>query len=193
MQKQVSTLPLRQRGLSLIELLVCLAIMLMLMTTALPNGQNMMKRSQSTAAINWLLEAIVYARQAAILRNTLVTLCPGPVDGRCKGEWHDELVVFTDANGNRRIDRNDVILERFVNPAKGSTIRWRAFQNKQYLQMTGEGFTNYQNGNFTYCPPDGDLRFARQLVINVQGRVRMGHDTDGDGIVEDRRGKDVRC
>ena len=59
--------------------------------------------------------------------------------------------------------------------------------------MTGEGFTNYQNGNFTYCPPDGDLRFARQLVINVQGRVRMGHDTDGDGIVEDRRGKDVRC
>ena len=73
------------------------------------------------------------------------------------------------------------------------TIRWRAFRNRQYLQMTSAGYTNYQNGNFTYCPPNGDVYQARQLIINMQGRVRKPADIDNDGIIEDARGRDIRC
>ena len=59
--------------------------------------------------------------------------------------------------------------------------------------MTGNGYTHFQNGNFVYCPADGDLRYARQLVINVQGRARTSQDVDHDGFVEDRLGRHLTC
>ena len=55
------------------------------------------------------------------------------------------------------------------------------------------GLTDWQNGNFLYCPQGGDPRFARQIVINAQARVRHARDSDGDGIVEDARGRPVTC
>ncbi len=75
----------------------------------------------------------------------------------------------------------------------GSTLKWRAFRNRQYLQMTPSGFTNYQNGNFVYCSQDQDLRFARQIVLNMQGRVKKSYDRNNDGLVEDRYGRHLRC
>lgn len=181
------------RGVTLVELIICLAIVSIILSATASSFSSIRESGRGTAALNWILGSVVYARQAAIVRNQMVTLCPGPKSNGCGGKWHDQLIVFTDANGNRKIDGADEILEIFRYPAPGSTLKWRAFQNKQYLQMTAEGFTNYQNGNFVYCPASGDVRQAKQLVINIQGRARVSSDIDGDGIVEDAKGKDLKC
>ncbi|MBS03482.1 MAG: hypothetical protein CMQ24_12340 [Gammaproteobacteria bacterium] len=57
--------------------------------------------------------------------------------------------------------------------SSGGIVRWRSFRNRQYLQFTGDGFTNYQNGNFVYCDATRNRRYARQIVLNVQGRAHM--------------------
>jgi type IV fimbrial biogenesis protein FimT len=185
--------PSTQPGVTLVELIICLAILSILLGFAVPSLSSLQKRSQATVAINWVVSSVVFARHAAITRNTPVTLCPSRNGVACGGSWHEGMIAFTDPNQNRRVDANDVRLQRFLFPVEGATLKWRAFRNQQYLQMTAEGFTNFQNGNFVYCPGDKDVRFARQLVINVQARTRLSSDIDHDGIVEDRNGRDLTC
>jgi type IV fimbrial biogenesis protein FimT len=180
-------------GITVIELLICTALCSVLIGYALPSMSRMIKRSEATVAINWLVSAVVFTRHAAVTNAAVVTLCPS-IDGQtCSGNWHDGAIAFTDPNRDRSIHGKDRLLRRFEFPVPGATIKWRAFQNRQYLQMLPTGYTNYQNGNFVYCPEDGDLRYARQLVINMQGRTRTSKDTDQDGYVEDRRGRHLRC
>jgi type IV fimbrial biogenesis protein FimT len=180
-------------GFSLVEAIVCLALVSILLGSAFPSLHDMLKRSEATSAVNWLVTAVAFTRHAAITRRVTVTLCPSRDGTACGGHWHEGIIIFTDENRNRAIDRKDKLLQRARFPVDGARLSWRSFRNRQYLQMTSEGFTNYQNGNFVYCPGDKDPRFARQLVINMQGRARTSSDIDGDGIVEDRRGRDLTC
>lgn len=183
---------MNQQGLSLVEILAVLAIISLLTGFAVPSLNQMIQRNQATAALNWIIASVQFTRHSAIMFNAIVTLCPSMDGGACGGDWHDGTIIFVDHNADRRINGSDRLL-RYNHFDYPGTIRWRAFRNRQYLQMTPVGYTNYQNGNFTYCPPDGNLLKARQLIINIQGRVRKSADIDDDGIIEDSRGRDIRC
>lgn len=184
---------IRQSGFTLIELLIVIALSSILLGLALPGFQDMIQRNQATTAVNWLIGSILYTRNSALIQNTMVTLCPSTNGTSCGGNWQDGTIAFTDHNADRIINGNDTLLRRFVSPTRGGTIHWRSFRNRRYLQMTSTGMTNYQNGNFVYCSADRNPRFSRQVIINIPGRPRVAHDRDGDGLVEDRYGKPLRC
>jgi len=160
---------------------------------AFPSLGHIMARNHTAVSVNWLIGSIIFTRHAAITKRTTVTLCPSVDGSNCGGRWHNGTIAFTDFNADAKINGNDLLLRKFHSPTNGSTITWRAFRNRQYLQMTEFGFTNYQNGNFVYCSEDRDPRYSRQLIINVQGRPRQARDSDGDGKVEDRLGQPLRC
>lgn len=181
------------KGMTLVELLACVAILAVTASFGLPFFHSMIQRSESITAINWLVRSVVFARSAAVTYNTNVTLCPSRDGRHCGGHWASHTIVFTDANLDHIPDGKDLRLMQFDFPLNGGTITWHSFGNRQYLQMTGEGFTHYQNGNFIYCPENGDSRYAMQLVINMAGRARTSKDTNGDGYVEDRHGHHLHC
>ena len=153
----------------------------------------MIQRSQASATINWLIGSVVFTRHAAVVKRTMVTLCPSRNGTSCGGKWHEGMISFTDGNRDRKVNGHDQILKRFFFPSDSGTITWRSFRNRQYLQMTRDGMTNYQNGNFVYCSQDQNPQLARQIVINQPGRTRQSRDTNGDGLVEDRYGRHLRC
>lgn len=184
---------LTAKGFTLIEALTVLAISAILLGTMVPSVTHMLSRSQATAAHNWLIGSIMFARQTAISYGSLVTLCPSYDGNQCGGKWHDGTIAFIDRNRNARVDPKDVIMKRFHFPIEGATITWRSFRNRRYLQLTSMGYTNFQNGNFVYCSADQDPRYRRQIVINMSGRARTTHDVDKDGIIEDSRGRYLRC
>ncbi len=185
---------MKQSGLTIIEIVSVLAIMTILAGLMLPSFSSFHARSTATAGINWIVGAVNFARYTAINRRVTTTLCPSSGPGmRCKGNWHDGMILFADHNADARINGSDYVIERINNLNFSGTLKWRAFRNRQYLQMTQFGYTNYQNGNFVYCPEDKNLKFARQIVINVQGRARMVHTRNSDGLMVDRRGKLLRC
>ncbi len=183
----------RSRGITFIDLCIYLAIISIVTSLVVPPFERLLQRSKATSSINWILGAVNLTRLSAMHHHAYVTLCPTRDQERCGGDWNSQLIVFVDSNRNRVIDGKDFIVSKLSFPQQAASLKWRSFRNRQYLQMTPEGYTNYQNGNFTYCPEDGDKRYARQLVINMQGRVRMARDRDGDGIVEDTRGRPVSC
>ena len=180
-------------GLTLLELLIALFVLSILLGVALPDFRDLVQNKRSDASVRTLLTAIELARTGAIVNNSLVTLCPSDEGEECSGNWEDGVLLFVDYDGDRKIDGADYILRYFEFPHLEGKLYWRAFQNRKYLQITPQGFTRYQNGNFTFCPNDGDLRHARQIILNRNARARQAVDSDGDDIREDSKGQPIRC
>ncbi len=185
----------RQRGLSLIELIAAVAVSSILLGMALPTMTGLYQQQRSITAINQLNLSVQFARHAAVTHGQRVTLCPS-ADGRhCSGrdQWHLGAIAFLDSNNNGQRDDGEVLLRAFPPLANGGRVYWRSFRNRSYLQMKPNGFTHWQNGSFLYCPPNGDARLARILIINAQGRARPAQQRNSDGIVLDARGRPVQC
>lgn len=182
-----------QTGLTLSELLTALAVAAVLAGAAIPGMAALLARAEADAAIGQMSRAIQFARYQAITRRTTVTLCPG-AETACgrRDSWHEGAMIFLDANANGALDSDEEVLERLP-PLEGYSVRWRSFRNRKSLSMRPDGTTDWQPGNMLVCPTDGDARNARQLIINAQGRVRLSRDLDGDGVVEDARGRPVAC
>lgn len=183
----------RTRGFTLIELLLVLIIIGVLLGSALPSFHKTLAASRARETLQTLSQSIEFARIAAITKASTVTLCKSEDSLTCSGDWNDGIIVFTDQNRNRKIDQDDELLRSIEFTFATGEIKWRAFQNKQYLQMTSQGFTHYQNGNFTYCPVDKNPAIAHQIIINRLGRIRWATDSDGDGIREDSQGRPLNC
>ena len=181
------------RGYTLLELLIVMLVMALLASVSLPDFSAMLENKRSDTNIKRLAQAVEFARVSAITAGSLVTLCRSSDGMGCGGNWQEGILIFTDTNGDRVLNQQDRILRHLTFPDLAGTLRWRAFQNRQYLQITSQGFTRYQNGNFTYCPPTGQLQYARQLIINRSARVRFAMDSDGDGFREDSRGRRIDC
>lgn len=181
------------KGLSLLELLVSLGVLSVLLGIALPDFSQLTQALSGDVTLRKLATAVQLSKMAAITNSTTVTLCRS-IDGlSCGGSWQNGVIVFTDHNRNHIIDEEDSLIRHITFPNSNGSIRFRAFQNKQYLQITSLGITHNQNGNFTYCPASGDNKLARQLIVNRTARLRFAQDYDGDGTREDSRGRPLRC
>ena len=181
-------------GVTLAEVLTTLAAGALLMAVALPAFDGLLARERAGSAINQMLGAVQFTRAAAVSHRVSAALCPGAED-RCgrRNSWHDGALAFLDPNGNGRRDSGEEILMRLPPLPAGHRIYWRAFRNRTALVFRPSGLTDWQSGNFLYCPPDGDATGARQIVLNVEGRARRAIDADGDGVVEDSAGRPVVC
>lgn len=181
------------KAFTLIELLVTLLILSILLAIGLPSFSTLVEAKKSNDTIMRVKQAVETAKVSAIVNGRIVTLCKSQDGEKCGGSWEQGIIAFTDANADRTINQDDKLIRYFTFPEAEGSIQWRAFQNRQYLQITSQGFTKYQNGNFTYCPFNKKIYLARQLVINRTARVRHTRDSNGDGIFEDSSGKPIRC
>ncbi len=186
------TLPIR--GVTVFELLVVLAIAAVLGSLAAPSMLSLVQQQRATAAINAITGLVQQARHAAATYRVTVTLCAASKN-TCLGrdQWHQGVVVFADHNGNGSIERDETVFGRAAALPAGARIYWRSFRNRKLLRFRSTGLTDWQNGHFKYCPADGNVSYARQIVINAAGRVRAAPDRDGDGVREDVRGRALTC
>ncbi|MDT8427362.1 MAG: GspH/FimT family pseudopilin [Pseudomonadales bacterium] len=183
----------RENGLSLIEILLTLGLLTVLMSLSSIDWQTAIERRQGEAILKKITSALQAARTEAIKSGSTITVCRSANASSCGGQWHDGLIVFSDLNRNRIIDQSDemILAERFENLA--GTIKWRAFRNRQYLQVNAQGVIQFQSGNFTFCPASGHPANIRQLIISSTGRIRVAIDRDGDGRRENASGQAIEC
>lgn len=179
-------------GVTLIELVVVVAISSIILGLAAPSVSEFLIKNRVSAQLSMLGRAITMARASSIYLNQVVTLCRSQNHRQCSGQWHEGIILFADANKDRIMDDGEKLLLAIKAFPDGDRIFWRAFQNRQYLQMNPRGYTRYQNGTFTYCPKEG-LKYARAIILNATGRVRYSKDSNNDGINEGADGEPLRC
>ena len=185
--------PAAVKGYTLIELLTSVSVSAVLLGIALPAFNNILKDFRSTAIANEMIGHVIFARSMSVSTGKIVTVCGSSDHRNCDNAWSESVLVFSDENANIIIDGDDQLLRVIDSLKEGESLRWRSFRNKSYLQFMPTGMTYYQNGNFTYCPKDGDSHYARHWIINVAGHIRMGRDSDEDGIVERWDRKNIEC
>jgi len=181
-----------QQGLNLLEAIFALAIISILLQLALPVF-GIAEKEESSRVLGELADFLEMARSSAISGHHTVTICPSLDGRRCSNNWQTGAIAFLDTDQNRRRDSDESVLHFLEwRDIRGSLV-WRAFGNRQSLQIDPYGGLRNQNGSFTWCPPAGSDAPAHQLVINSAGRLRIARDTDGDGIREDSNGRPLIC
>ena len=101
----------REDGFTLVELLVTLALLVVVLTVAVPSFVNFVKNNRLTAATNNLVTSLTYARAEAIRRGKAVTVCASRTGTSCDGtDWDDGWIVFVDQGTPGAVDSGDEVL-----------------------------------------------------------------------------------
>lgn len=160
-------------GRTLIELMGALAILSIIITTALPSLQTLLESNARTQAINQMLAALHHARSDAVFSNSIVTLCAGQRECSGSQRWQENIVMFRDHNANGQMDAGDeLIYQARIAPE----FSWQWNRANGYIQFEPDGSTRALNGTFTLCE-NGVAQ--RQIIISLSGRVRTASPRRG--------------
>lgn len=184
------------RGFTMIELIISLAILLITMHLGVSSMKNLVLRQSITMQVNSFSGMQRMARQTAIFKQSIVTMCASRDGKLClkRKYWYEGILVFVDRDADYIVDDEDHIIKFHKIELENIQITWRAYQNKSYLQFLPSGWTNNQNGTFRFCINNEAARYNRALIISRSGRIRLSTDSKhNDGIHEDRNGVNVSC
>jgi type IV fimbrial biogenesis protein FimT len=179
------------RGLTLIEIMVVVALVAIMAALAAPSFRDLIVRNQINSAINDLMIAVQLARSEAIRLNRNVTLCRSADGNACAagGDWEQGWIVFEDRNG----DGNVSPAVGGPSPIPADTVLrvWTALP-AGYSARSGGGIDGHlrfnprgqaqPTGHLIVCHAN-QLVNARALIVTAQ-RPRLARDTDGDRIPE---------
>lgn len=164
---------MNERGFTLVELVLVLAIGAILLSIALPGYAFLVSGSRLSAATNDLLSALHLARSEAIKRQVRVTLCKTDRPPACNpnANWESGWLVFIDGGVRGAVDPGDLVLWQKSLQTAAAVITASNFHT--YVSYLPSGFSqgpnNFGNGKLHICV-NGQ---RRDIVINRQGRPRL--------------------
>lgn len=171
-----------ERGFTLIELVVAMALASILLALAIPSFRDSILDNQRASVSNRLITDLSFARAEAITRRADVVVCRSSDIDTC-GEgsgWEDGWIVFVDDNGDDDIDADEEILR--VQNAPVSAEQLAADEDRR---LTIRGNNNADDevvfqaitgrpaagGTILTCDARG-FASGRVLVIAASGRLR---------------------
>lgn len=149
------------KGFTLIELMITVAIMSIMLTIGLPSFQSIIASSRLTSSANAMVSALQLARFEALKQHKTVTI------SKREDEWQDGWDVFIDPNENGVFESGSD--EKLVSYDKLSSA----------VSVTGNGYSSYASydasgrinkiGNFLFKAQSE----CRKVVIAATGRIRV--------------------
>ncbi len=194
----------RHSGFTLIELLVVISVASILIFIAIPNFRDSVKKNSIETVQGRLKNSVNQAKTESLSRGRSVVICGSSNGNACNGssDWSSGWIVFVDdGNGagvagdnvrhgdEERVAYQNIEGTNAINSKDTSgNVNSIAFNSLGYLD----------NGNAStirVCGPDGDVSFARSVVILVSGLSAASRDSSGDSDYthEDVSGSNLTC
>lgn len=186
----------RDRGFTLPELLITVAVSAILLAVAVPNFQSFVKNSQVGSTADGFLAALQQARSEAIKRGNLVVLCrtADPSGNTCgdsgEKDWSPGWLMYATPTDNSEGPYNpgsDHVLIRRGSPAPDGVTITSDDDGNTWLAFGGDGNLGEPNTGpgdpvvYAICDDRGESE-GKLIVIREIGRPYLTDDfTDAPG------------
>jgi type IV fimbrial biogenesis protein FimT len=168
---------MRQKGLTLVELMVVMSIVAILLAIVVPSYAYFSTINRLAALTNGLAGAFQTARSEAIRRALRVSVCksktamstsPGCDSG---AKWSDGWVIFVDGGTKGVLDGSDQVLRVADAQSTKATVSTTNFTTYVSYLPSGQsqGPSGLGNGRISLCL----MGESRSLIINNTGRIRV--------------------
>lgn len=165
----------KHSGFTIIEAMIGIAVLAVILTTAVPAMGKFMDQQRLTAMANRLVGHLQFARGRAITHNTVVAACPSS-DGRsCTGgnRWEEGWIVYLDPQKTGQPARPEDVL-RVVQAENKHVIR---SGGRHRVRFQGSGTAYGTNLTINVCLPDNPDA-GRAVIVSNPGRVRATREVE---------------
>ncbi len=163
-----------QRGLTLVELMVTLAVAIILLAVGMPLFNGVVENNRATSHVNALSQALQLARSEAVKTGDSAGVCPkassDPANLECGDEsnWANGWMVYRGTLAGSTVDEDD-LLKVWAAPTGIEVITAAdalAFNETGVLNGAAAALTV----RLTNCPSGAPLQ--RDLTISAVGQVQ---------------------
>ena len=191
----------RQRGLTLLELLVTLAVVAIVISIGAPSLSGGLNDSRLRTSANSLQSSLSAARSTAVAKGVVVTVCKSTTGQTCAtdSDWAEGWMVFIDKGTIGTVDAADTDLSTasasdqrvLVQQSVGESVTVVAKSSTggalNYISFQPTGFTKnadgqFQSGSFLFCDDRGDAAASKRRVVRIgaAGASRVSEPLDGE-------------
>lgn len=150
-----------QRGISLLEMLIVIALMGILTLLAAPSLSDLVERNRTRALADLVRATLAQARAHSVINNQDMMLCGSSDDVSCDGGWGVGWLIISPAAGALPISSHRL--------APHDRLHWQGFANA--IRFRSNGTAPLGNGRFIICRNNHGVGW--QVIINRQGRARL--------------------
>jgi type IV fimbrial biogenesis protein FimT len=161
-----------ERGFSLIEQIMVVAIMATLLAVAIPAMSHLLTRSYLQTAQTDLIAAIQHARATAATTGKVTLLCPSQDQRHCRGDnhWESGWLLAYDLDRDSQPDDDKVLYSGTSYNGK-LTILGNA--GRKFVRFQPDGSAGGSNITLILCPREATDK-ALSVIVSNSGRVRGG-------------------
>ncbi|HET6724947.1 MAG TPA: GspH/FimT family pseudopilin [Gammaproteobacteria bacterium] len=161
-----------QKGFTLIELMVTIAIAAILVTAGVPAFIQFVQNNRRAAELNGLVRALNMARSTAVRQRTTVRVCASSNQTDCITDWSKGWIVFADKDDDKTADTGELI--HVFPPLDGGNNLFPHVSTMMGYVSTG---LSTASGYFTLCDPRGPAQ-ARAVIVSAAGAIRTSDKND---------------
>lgn len=179
---------LYNRGLTLLELLIVMAIFMLSLGVVAPSLQKTIAKAHVVGQLNEVNMLLRYARLSAMDEYATTTICPSADFENCSLDWNEPLILFMDENTNGVLDSSEQILRIANSQQKYNLVKGP----NSYIRFYASG-ANSSPATLRFCSKQDYPDLNRALYISLQGRARLSTDSNNDNIHDNGSGRVVTC
>lgn len=160
----------KQHGLSLIELIITLSLMVTILAAGVPSFTSFLDANRLSSVTNEFVAALNMARSEAIKRNSRIVLRKVSNDGQ---GYEQGWIIFVDNDNDAILDNGEYILQVFDSLLRHNITLQGNNNLTDYILFTPEGLARttagvLQGGTVTVCKNSK----SREINISTTGRIR---------------------
>jgi|JI10StandDraft_1071094.scaffolds.fasta_scaffold23764_6 type IV fimbrial biogenesis protein FimT len=167
-----------QRGVTVLELMVAVAIVGIALSLALPSFNDSIERNRVVSTVNEMVGAMNLVRAEAIRTNRTATFCASADQSTCGGTWADGWIALADLDGDAVMDvlRTGSVSEKDVVVAAATQIDF----NQRGIKVLPAGATTIAVQPLTCVAPK---QHRRVVSISPTGGASVAnHGTQAECI-----------